>query len=138
MFEAMNVAYDEEKKRSYLRLTAVTIVFTLATFAATWLLIALIVVLPTALALICQGTAAQWGARIGGLVLMVLLTIAGLAALYRFGPSRHAAQWRWITPGAVWPLSVILVASGLFTCCTSRRSGRTTRRTARSAQFSAI
>ena len=52
MFEAMNVAYDEEERRSYLRLTAVTMVFTLATFAAILLLIGLIVVLPTVLQLI--------------------------------------------------------------------------------------
>ena len=115
MFEAMNVAYDEEEKRSYLRLTAVTMVFTLATFAAILLLIGLIVVLPTVLQLIGLGTAAQWAARAGGLVLMLLLMLAGLAALYRFGPSRHAAQWRWITPGAVLAMVIILVTSGLFT-----------------------
>ena len=100
MFEAMNVAYDEEEKRSYVQLTAVTMVFTLATFAAILLLIGLIVVLPTVLQLIGLGTAAQWAARAGGLALMFLLMMAGLAALYRYGPSRHAAQWRWITPGA--------------------------------------
>ena len=115
MFEAMNVAYDEDEKRSYVWLTAVTMVFTLATFAAIMLLIALIVVLPTVLQLIGLGTTAQWAARIGGLVLMFLLMMGGLAALYRFGPSRHAAQWRWITPGAVVAMVVILVTSGLFT-----------------------
>jgi membrane protein len=115
MFEAMNVAYDEEEKRSYVRLTAVTLAFTLVMFAAIALLVALIVVLPTALQLIGLGMVAQWAARIGGLVLMVLLVMAGLAALYRFGPSRHAAQWRWITPGAVLAMAVILAASGVFT-----------------------
>jgi membrane protein len=115
MFEAMNVAYDEDEKRSFLRLTTVTLVFTLATFAAILLLIALIVVLPLVLHLVGLGTAAQWAARIGGVVLMLLLMMAGLAALYRFGPSRHAAQWRWITPGAALAIAVIVVASGLFT-----------------------
>jgi membrane protein len=115
MFEAMNVAYDEEEKRSYVRLTEVTLTFTLATFAAILLLIALIVVLPTVLQFVGLGIAAQWAARIGGSVLMVLLMMAGLAALYRFGPSRRAAQWRWITPGAVLAMVVILITSGLFT-----------------------
>ena len=55
MFEAMNVAYDEEEKRRYVRLTAVTMAFTLATFAAVLLLIALIVVSPTVLQLIGLG-----------------------------------------------------------------------------------
>ena len=78
MFEAMNVAYDEEEKRSYLRLTAVSMAFTLATFAAVLLLIGLIVVLPTILQFIGLGTAAQWAARGGGLLLMLLLMLAGL------------------------------------------------------------
>jgi membrane protein len=59
MFEAMNVAYDEDEKRSFLRLTTVTLVFTLAMFAAILLLIALIVVLPLVLHLVGLGTAAQ-------------------------------------------------------------------------------
>ena len=115
MFEAMNVAYDEEEKRSYIRLTAVTMIITLATFAAILLLIGLIVVFPTVLQLIGLGPAAQWAARAGGLVLMLLLMLAGLAALYRYGPSRRAARWRWITPGAALAIFVILVTSGLFT-----------------------
>ena len=115
MFEAMNIAYDEEEKRSYVMLTALTLGFTLATFGALLLLIALLVVLPGLLPLVGFGAAAQWAARIGGFVLIGLLLGAGLAALYRWGPSRHAAQWRWITPGAVLAIVVILVASGLFT-----------------------
>jgi len=39
---------------------------------------------------------------------------AGLAALYRWGPSRHAAQWRWITPGAIVAIVVIAAATALF------------------------
>ena len=136
MFEAMNVAYDEDEKRSYIRLTAVTLAFTLATFVALLLLIALIVVLPTVLQFVGLGAAAQWAARIGGLVLMLLLLMAGLAALYRFGPSRHAAQWRWITPGAVIAMGVILVASGLFTWYVAS-FGSMMRPTARWAPFSA-
>lgn len=115
MFEAMNVAYDEEEKRSYVRLTMVTLAFTLGTFAAILLLIGLIVVLPIVLQFVGLGTIAQWTARLGGLVLMVLLLVVGLAALYRIGPSRHSAKWRWITPGALLALLAILVASGLFT-----------------------
>ena len=103
------------RSAAIVRLTAVTIVFTLVTFATILLLVGLIVVLPTVLQFVGLGTAAQWARRIGGLVLMLLLMVAGLAALYRFGPSRRAAQWRWITPGAVLAIVVILVTSGLFT-----------------------
>jgi membrane protein len=115
LFEAMNVAYGEEEKRSYVRLTLVTLAFTLASFAAILLLIGLLVVLPLVLGFLGLGAGAQWVSRIGGLVLLLALLVAGLAALYRFGPSRPDAPWRWITPGAVVAMAVILVASGLFT-----------------------
>lgn len=115
MFEAMNVAYGEEEKRSYVRLTLVTLAFTLASFAAVLILVGLIVVLPVVLRFVGLGVIAQWASRVGGLVLLLALLVAGLSALYRFGPSRPNAHWRWITPGAVVAMAVILVASGLFT-----------------------
>ncbi|MGV1014429.1 MAG: YihY/virulence factor BrkB family protein, partial [Methyloceanibacter sp.] len=34
-----------------------------------------------------------------------------LACLYRYGPSRHTAQWRWVTAGSVFATVVWLIAS---------------------------
>jgi membrane protein len=115
LFEAMNIAYDEEEKRGFVRLTAITMLFTLATLAAAIVLSALVVVLPTVLGLFGFGAAAQWAARLGGFVLMFAFMTAGLAALYRWGPSRRSAQWRWITPGALLATFVTMAASALFT-----------------------
>jgi membrane protein len=115
LFEAVDVAYGEEEKRSFVKLTLVTLAFTLASFVAILLLIGLIVALPLAFRFIGLGPGAQWAARLGGLVLMLGLLTAGLAALYRFAPSRKDARWRWITPGAVVAVIVISAASSLFT-----------------------
>ena len=114
MFEAMNVAYDEEEKRSFLWLTVVTLAFTLATIATILLLFGLGVVVPPVLQAFGLGALVQWAVRIGGIVLALGLTVVGLAALYRWGPSRRSAEWRWITPGAVLAIVVIVAASGLF------------------------
>ena len=115
MFEAMNVAYDEEEKRSFLRLTMMTLAFTLASIATIVISIGLVLVLPVVLRFVGLGALAQWASRIGGLALVLGLMIAGLAALYRWGPSRHEARWRWITPGALLAIVVILITSILFT-----------------------
>jgi hypothetical protein len=72
-------------------------------------------VLPQVLQLIGLGIGAQWATRVGGFVLMFLFITLGLAALYRWGPSRRVAQWRWITPGALLATIVTMAASGLFT-----------------------
>ena len=114
MFEAMNVAYDEEEKRGFVWLTLVTLAFTLATIATILLLLGLGVVVPPVLQAFGLGALVQWAVRIGGIVLALGLTVVGLAALYRWGPSRRSAEWRWITPGAVLAILVIVAASGLF------------------------
>jgi membrane protein len=40
--------------------------------------------------------------------------IGGLAALYRFGPSRADAKWRWVTVGSVAAALLWIVASMIF------------------------
>src|SRR5207244_2166595 len=42
------------------------------------------------------------------------LIIVGLAVLYRYGPSRRVAKWRWIGVGTVFAASAWLVVSSLF------------------------
>lgn len=114
MFEAMNIAYDEEEKRGFVMLTLVTLAFTLATIATILLLLGLGVVVPPVLEAFGLGALVQWAVRIGGIVLALGLMVVGLAALYRWGPSRRAAEWRWITPGAALAILVIVAASALF------------------------
>jgi membrane protein len=43
----------------------------------------------------------------------------GVAALYRWGPSRTRAKWRWITPGAVLSIALIIGASLAFSWYTT-------------------
>lgn len=40
--------------------------------------------------------------------------VIGLALIYRFGPSRDEAQWKWVTPGSVVAAVLWLVVSMLF------------------------
>ena len=42
------------------------------------------------------------------------LIIVGLAVLYRYGPSRRLAKWRWISVGSVFAASAWLAVSSLF------------------------
>jgi membrane protein len=39
----------------------------------------------------------------------------GLSVLYRYGPSRESAQWRWLSVGAVFATVAWLLSSALFT-----------------------
>src|SRR5579884_2033106 len=99
---ALNIAYEEKEKRSLIRfyllavgMTFSALVAALAAIASTAALAFLQHLLPQAARpLVLAG-------KIGG-YLMIVLVAAGVAStLYRFGPSREQAKWKWITPGSL-------------------------------------
>ncbi len=109
LFEAMNVAYHEREQRSFISLNVIALAFTLAAAVAAVLVLSVVVIMP-ALVQILPGENLEWAVRIGSYLVMLLVISVLIAALYRFGPSREQAKWRWITPGAM--LSVIALGLG--------------------------
>ena len=114
MFEGMNVAYDEKEQRGFLRLTFVSLTFTVGLIALIVAALGVSVVLPLALERLGLGGGGSLAAQVGGIALLALVAFTVLAALYRWGPSRRPAQWQWITPGALIAGALGIIASGLF------------------------
>ncbi|MEF2551066.1 YihY/virulence factor BrkB family protein [Aurantimonas sp. A2-1-M11] len=114
LFEAMNVAYDEAEKRSFVKLTAVSFVFTLGAIVAVILFIGLVVGLPLVLGFLGLGSGTQWLVSLASYAALFALVFLGIGALYHWGPSRTRAKWRWITPGTVLTVVVIAAVSVLF------------------------
>lgn len=114
MFEAMNVAYDEREERNFFVLNGTALLFTFAGVVGAMLLIGAAVFVPAVLSFVGLGEGFEWLLRIGSYVLLALVLLLGLAALYRFGPSRRQAKWRWVSPGALLASVIILVVSLLF------------------------
>jgi membrane protein len=112
LFEAMNVAYDEEEKRSFFKLNLVSLAFTIGTITVILLFLGAALVVPALLEGL--GESAELLIRVGSMVALAILLTVALAALYRWGPSRERAKWRWITPGAVVTIIVTIAASALF------------------------
>ena len=114
MFDALNIIYDEQDKRGIIKLNLVSLFFTVCAIAAALLAAAAVVVFPLALAAL--GLSALDRPIIGLLrwPLMFLMLIVGLAVLYRYGPSRRLAKWRWISVGSVSAALVWLAASALY------------------------
>lgn len=101
MFEAMNVAYGEREKRNFIVLNTMVLLSTLLVAVCAALVIGAVVLLPAVTAFLEPLPSMTWLLRLAGYGVFVLILVCGLAALYRWGPSRTAARWRWITPGAV-------------------------------------
>lgn len=114
MFEAMNIAYEEEEDRGFIKISALGLAFTLGLAIAAALALGAVVILPAIVSFLPLGTGAEWLARILGYVVLLVVLVLGLAALYRWGPARAQARWRWITPGAGIAVVLILIASIAF------------------------
>ena len=118
---ALNIAYEEKEKRSLLRFYLIAIAMTL--FA---LVVALVALAATAALAYLQHLLPQapGGLVVAGKVIgYVLLTVvaAGIAStLYRFGPSREDARWKWITPGSTFAAVTWLLLTWAFGIYVSR------------------
>ena len=99
---ALNIAYEEKEKRSFLHFYLLAISMTLIA-----LLVSLAAILGTAAVASLQHLMPQLPAfvlllaKAGGYLLLALLAAAVAATLYRFGPAREDAKWKWITPGSL-------------------------------------
>ena len=120
LFEALNIAYEEQETRSFLRLNLTALVFTIAAVIGIAVMIAVIVGLPVVLDYLPLGPLGEWLVRIGSWLLLAASILCGLALLYRFGPSRASARWRWITPGSLAAATLWLAGSLAFSLYVTR------------------
>lgn len=115
LFDALNVIYAEREKRGFVRLNLISLGFTLFGVVLLSLSLAAMLVLGPAL----QGASgvpaylqdllriARWPA------LLVVVSLA-ISVLYRYGPSRDKAHWRWVTWGGAFAAFGWLATSILF------------------------
>lgn len=99
LFDALNIVYEEEEARGFVRLTLVSLFFTLCAIVFLILALAAVVLLPIALEFVGLGGIEPWLLVLRWPLLLVVVA-GGLSIVYRYGPSRERARWRWITPGA--------------------------------------
>jgi membrane protein len=112
---AMNIAYEEKEKRRLVRFYLIAFSMTL-----TALLLALLALAAAAAVAFFQARlpqavpAAIIAGKLLGYVALTLIASAIAAILYRFGPSRENARWRWITPGSLFAAITWLVLTVAF------------------------
>lgn len=99
---ALNIAYEEEEKRGFLRVNLTALAIT-----AGAVLVAIVAVIAVAalghLERLIPG-APGFVVTLGKLLTYALLLFAAAAVaatLYRYGPSRAKAKWVWLTPGSL-------------------------------------
>jgi membrane protein len=114
LFDAFNVIYKEKETRSLLALYGMTFLFTLAGIAFLLAAIGAVIVVPLLLKFIGMSTPAERFLSIARWPLLLMLVIPWLAALYRYGPSRRSAKWRWVTWGSAVAAVLWILTSMMF------------------------
>jgi len=100
LFDGLNIAYDEDERRGFVKRLALTYAFTFAAILFTVAITAIVVAVPVALeragaqALMPVLIPLRW-------TLLLALAAAAFSVVYRYGPSRNRARWRWVTLGGV-------------------------------------
>jgi membrane protein len=114
IFDALNIVYDEDEKRSFFALNLQSLGFTLGAIVFLLLAVIGIVVLPIVLNFIGLGSGVEWILSLARWPILLAAVVLGLAVLYRYGPSRDRADWKWVTPGGIAAAVLWLVVSMLF------------------------
>jgi membrane protein len=114
LFDAFNVIYKEKERRSLLALYGMTFLFTLAGMAFLLVAIGAVIVLPLVLAFLGMSTPAERFLSIVRWPILLMVLIPWLAALYRYGPSRRSAKWRWVTWGSAVAAVLWILTSIVF------------------------
>lgn len=114
LFDALNIVYGEEEQRGFFRLNLISFTFTVLAIVFMLMAIAVIVALPIALDFIGLGNATEIILRVGRWPVLLAGVVFALAVLYRYGPSRSVAQWRWLTWGSGFAALGWIIVSILF------------------------
>ncbi|RXT38152.1 ribonuclease [Mesorhizobium erdmanii] len=114
LFDAMNIAYEEREKRNFIALNLMSILFTVGALLIGIVLLLTVGVVPALLRYFYLDAwtetlvaAARWPVLVGTM-------LTGISLLYRFGPSRERAKWRWLSWGSLIATVAWIAASWLF------------------------
>lgn len=114
LIEGMNLAYDEDEKRGFLKLNLLAIGMTVGAIVGIIAALAAMIAVPAILATVGLSRAGEIVLVYGRWIVLAALALLGLAALYRYGPSRDTPRWRWVTPGSLLAAVLWIAGSALF------------------------
>jgi membrane protein len=114
VLDALNVACEEQEKRSFIRLNLVSLAFTVAALGAILVMVGAVVGVPLVLGQFGLDYRAELFVQVGRWPVLVFVLQLALLILYRYGPSRVAPPWRWFIVGAIAAVILWLIGSALL------------------------
>jgi membrane protein len=120
LMDGLNIVYQEEEKRSFVRRTLVALGLTAGALVFGLVALALVAALPAIIGFLPLGGLSKILASVLRWPLLAVAVLFSMAVLYRYAPSRDRPRWRWVSWGAVVAAALWLVGSALFSLYVSR------------------
>jgi membrane protein len=114
LLSALNIAFDQDESRGFFKLNAFSLLLTVGALVLALVASAGVIALPALLGHLGLSTVGAFLVRWLRWPLLAALALFGVATLYRYGPARAKARWRWVTPGSLLATALWLVGSALF------------------------
>ncbi len=114
IFTALNTIGDTEEGRGFLKLTAVSLLFTIGFLLFSVCAAGLILVLPSVLKAIGLDAVLALSLRILRWPILLLIVGLSVAVIYRFGATQASHNWRNVTPGSIAAAFLWLISSIVF------------------------
>lgn len=113
LVNTINIAYDEEETRSWFARKGASLVLTFGAILYVAFAVFMVVALPRIIDASALGVGTRRVLNIAIWPGLALSFMAALAVLYRIGPDRSPARWRWVSMGSVFAVvSWIVVTLG--------------------------
>ena len=114
MITSLNIAYNEEEERSFIKVTALALGLTVGGLIFVILTLFLITLLPAVLEALGFGQKMQTILSLSRWPLLAMIVMGGLAILYRYAPCRNYPRWQWVSWGAGIATLMWIVGSSAF------------------------
>ncbi|MFP4317183.1 MAG: YihY/virulence factor BrkB family protein [Desulfovibrionales bacterium] len=114
LITGLNIVYDEEDERGFVKLNAIALLLTLGAIIFAIIALGFIVAVPALLGTVGLSDVARILTRILRWPLLAVFVIIGLALLYRYAPDRSKPKFRWVSWGAVVATLLWILVSVLF------------------------
>lgn len=141
MISALNLANNEKEKRGFIHYQLMALFMTFGALMTATLTLAILVALPVFLKILPKIIPYYLWEELGmtvienhadtivhilGPALLSCFVLIIFSVMFRYGPSRRVAQWRWILPGALVSLGLWEIVSYLFSYYVSNFSSYNT------------
>lgn len=109
--QALNIAYDRQEDRGFVKVNVVTLALTLASSIAFIVALSVVVVVPILINAVLTVQSMEWIAIASSWTVFILVLIGMFLLIYNFAPALHERGWRDLLPGAIVAAVLFLIAS---------------------------